>query len=234
VERSGEPNGDGLGYVMTLYYRSDDKFCQSSSSFYPGDNPFELISDSLYNPDFKGAPSVQGGVSFETGKHWFAGQSTSDRIYFGTSADDTNLVLTGPECREGAIPGDIFGQSVPKAIGCKGSVTWSQRASLCAAGSRPCTAAEWVDARGSQVPSHNYWTSDNLRYGGSASGCFASKTSGTLCPSGQPMQVCTSSGTDAEGNVCNWKNCGYGSSSLNQYFGGCAGNTAGTLCCLAN
>jgi hypothetical protein len=49
------------------------------------------------------------------------------------------------------------------------------------------------------------------------------------------MRVCTASGTDAEGNVCNWENCGYGSTSPNQYFGGCEGNTtAGTLCCLAN
>lgn len=232
VEWTGEPYGSGLGYVMTLYYRSGNKFYQSSSSIYAGDNPFELLSSSSHNPNFTGDPAVQGGVPYESGQHWFVGQSTSNRIYFGTSSEDVNLSLTGPDCADGA-PAQVFGDYTPEAVGCPGSVTWSQRASLCAPGSRPCTADEWVDARGSSQPAHNYWTNDNLRYGGSSVSCFASKTSGTLCPSGQPMRVCTSSGTDAEGNVCNWENCGYNATSPNQYFGGCSGNTtAGTLCCL--
>jgi len=43
--------------------------------------------------------------------------------------------------------------------------------------------------------------------------------------------VCPSSGKDAEGNHCNWTNCGLNANSPNEYFGGCVGNaTAGTLC----
>lgn len=236
VEWTGDPYGEGLGHVMTLYYRSGDKFYQSSSPVYPGDNLFERITDSIHNPAFTGALAVQGGVIFETGQHWFAGQDTSNRVYFGTSREDNYLFLTGPDCQEGVLPAELFGESVygPKVVGCAGKVTWSQRATLCGPGSRPCTAAEWVDARGSQVPTHDYWTNDNLRYGGTSSSCYASTTSGAACPTGQPMRVCTSNGTDQEGNACNWTSCGYGSASPNQYFGGCANNTtAGTLCCLS-
>jgi hypothetical protein len=44
------------------------------------------------------------------------------------------------------------------------------------------------------------------------------------------MRVCPASGSDTEGNHCNWTTCGYGSTQ-NGWFGGCMGNlTAGTLC----
>jgi hypothetical protein len=114
-------------------------------------------------------------------------------------------------------------------------VTWAQRDSLCAPGSIACSASQWHDfqTQWGGAPAHNYWTSDNLRYSGSGSNaCSVSPTVGTLCPSGQPMRVCTASGSDPEGNFCNWSNCGYGTVAPNEFFGGCAGNTtAGTLCC---
>jgi hypothetical protein len=48
------------------------------------------------------------------------------------------------------------------------------------------------------------------------------------------MRICVPGGNDPEGNHCNWSNCdnasGY-STTTNEYFGGCWGNTtAGALC----
>ena len=43
------------------------------------------------------------------------------------------------------------------------------------------------------------------------------------------MHICTASGTDPEGNHCNWTHCGWELNSPDQFFGGCGG-TAGTLC----
>jgi hypothetical protein len=141
------------------------------------------------------------------------------------STASTAEALTSPACAS-ATAGDVFSGGM---AGCGGSVTWANRASLCAAGYRPATAAEWQFSGG--VPTHDYWTNDNLEYGGTAGSCFVSYSQGSACPAGQPMRVCTSSGTDAEGNLCNWTNCGMESSAYNAYFGGCSGNTtAGTLC----
>jgi CubicO group peptidase (beta-lactamase class C family) len=55
--------------------------------------------------------------------------------------------------------------------------------------------------------------------------------SGNTCGSGQqPMRLCTANGSDAEGNSCNWRNCGIGAVGPNRYFGGCASTTAGAVC----
>jgi hypothetical protein len=121
-------------------------------------------------------------------------------------------------------------------IGCYGKETWGARNSLCAPGSRACTAAEFKAARGGRVPTHDYWTDDNLRFSGAASACSVSTTTGSQCTSGQPMRVCTPNGADPEGNACAWTNCGLGTNTPNEYFGGCSGAsnaTAGTLCCLS-
>jgi hypothetical protein len=92
------------------------------------------------------------------------------------------------------------------------------------------SAQEWVARNGGAAPTHNYWTDDDLHYNGSPTSCFVD-FNGSACPSGQPMRVCTASRNDAEGNVCNWGNCGINAASPNEYFGGCAGNTtAGALC----
>jgi parallel beta-helix repeat protein len=126
--------------------------------------------------------------------------------------------------------------------GCAGAVTFDRRGSLCAAGTHVCTANEFVATGG--VPTHHYWTDDALNYSfgtgpcGTAScstnNCFASPgtTYTTVCSATTPMRVCSSTTPDAEGNTCNWINCGFNSISPNQHFGGCNGNTtAGALCC---
>ena len=81
------------------------------------------------------------------------------------------------------------------------------------------------------MPDLHYWTDDDLRYNGSGAACFVSPTIGTPCGS-TPMRVCTPTIDDALGNQCNWINCGWETTTPNEYFGGCGGNlTAGTLCC---
>jgi hypothetical protein len=132
----------------------------------------------------------------------------------GTCADGTT---------EQVFPGGM--------VGCAGSATWANRGTLCAPGSHAASATQWRALFGGVAPAHNYWTDDDLRYAGSALSCSADYDTGSACPAGQPMHVCTASGNDAEGNHCNWANCGSGTTSPNAYFGGCVGNTtAGTLC----
>lgn len=82
----------GLENVITLYYRSGDKFHQTSGFPYPEEHPLELVTSSGNNPDFTGTPSVQGGVPYEVGQHWFVGQDTSNTIWFGSSQNDGNLI----------------------------------------------------------------------------------------------------------------------------------------------
>ena len=48
------------------------------------------------------------------------------------------------------------------------------------------------------------------------------------------MRVCTASGTDIEGNQCNWTHCGLDSTTPDQFFGGCAGNTTAGAVCVPN
>jgi hypothetical protein len=84
---------------------------------------------------------------------------------------------------------------------------------------------------GAQVPGLHYWTDDDLFFNGVPTACFVSQTIGTSCGS-TPMRVCTPTIDDALGNNCNWIDCGWETTTPNEYFGGCGGNlTAGTLCC---
>jgi hypothetical protein len=116
-------------------------------------------------------------------------------------------------------------------VGCAGAVTFANRNTLCAPGSRTASAAEWTARRGGIAPTHNYWTRDDLKYSGAGpSACAVSPTTGNSCGT-TPMRVCTALGTDAEGNQCNWQHCGLETNTPDQFFGGCAGNTnAGALC----
>jgi hypothetical protein len=219
----------------TLYYRNGTTLYQVTA---PGNvygfdqstiSPITLLGGT---PSITGNPMAIGGVPYEAGKHWFLARGGNE-IYFAESFNDgQHIIPDRAACSDLATPEDIFADG--RVVGCAGSVTWANRGSLCAAGSSPCSASTWhnVQQNWGGVPTHNYWTSDNLKYSGSGTNaCFASTTVGTLCPTGQPMRVCKG-GTDPEGNVCNWFNCGYGSNSPNEFFGGCAGNnTAGTLCC---
>lgn len=189
-----------------------------------------------------GAPRVAYGAGFEGGiRTAIARKDVSNLVWVEDLHRDPFYPFTesmpgsGAACLEN-MPGSIgfgpesFGNN---AVGCPGAVTWDARA--CGSGSRPCTASEWIAARGTAVPTHDYWTNDNLRYNGSGTNaCFVSTTVGNLCPTNQPMRVCKSGGADPEGNVCNWTDCGYGANTPDRYFGGCSGNaTAGLLCCLS-
>jgi len=116
-------------------------------------------------------------------------------------------------------------------VGCAGTVTFNKRVTLCGSGFRVCEADEWVDRRGDKKPTYNYWTNDELRYGGASYSCYASTNSGHSCYPGEPMRVCAGH-QDPRGNICNWINCGFQKHQPNQYFGGCMKNpTAGSLCC---
>ncbi|TQF15277.1 hypothetical protein FJV41_14470 [Myxococcus llanfairpwllgwyngyllgogerychwyrndrobwllllantysiliogogogochensis] len=155
--------------------------------------------------------------------------NTPNRFFGGCAGNTTAGTLCVPRgCADGSVE-QTFSNGM---VGCAGSTNWAGRAALCAPGYRVATAAEWVGLHGTSVPTHHYWTNDDLKYTGSAAACYVSATVGSACPAGQPMRVCRSTGTDAEGNTCNWVNCGFGAlPPPNQYFGGCAGNpTAGALC----
>ncbi len=76
-------------------------------------------------------------------------------------------------------------------MGCAGSVTFANRATLCPSGSYVCEAQDWMNYRSGDSSTYNYWTNDNLRYNGSSSACFVSETVGTVCA--HPMRVCTPS-----------------------------------------
>jgi hypothetical protein len=124
-------------------------------------------------------------------------------------------------------------------IGCKGTVAFGNRATLCGSGLVVCTAQLWVSRHGSAAPSYNYWVNDGpMYYGGDGNNggpCSASGSynGGGKCGSySEPMRVCVADHSDPLGNVCNWANCGWGTNTPNEYFGGCNGNnTAGALCC---
>lgn len=134
-----------------------------------------------------------------------------------------------PLCTGGGVLADRFGLTM---VGCKGKIAFGSRATYCPASSHVCSAAEYVARRAGVKPTHSYWTNDELRYKGSITSCSAVVTGGISCSSSStPMRVCAGE-SDPLGNDCNWVNCGFGSTSPNEYFGGCDGNTsAGVLCC---
>jgi hypothetical protein len=130
-------------------------------------------------------------------------------------------------CKDGSDD-QVFAKGM---VGCSGKVRWTERRSLCAAKYRVCRATEWVDRRAGKKPTYNYWTDDELHYGGGETSCYASVSKGKPCYTNEPMRVCAGH-HDPLGNLCNWINCGHDSSKPNQYFGGCMKNpTAGSLCC---
>ncbi len=164
--------------------------------------------------------------------------STTNQHFGGCGGDNTAGALCCAEtlgCASGP-PDDVFG---PRIVGCGGSVSFAQRASLCGPGYSVCTANQWATQPGILRPSNDYWTNDDLKEtvlpGGS---CEASTVSGGECDKIvyqgvlglAPMRVCSATGTDNYGNQCAQTGCGL-DSTANQYFGGCSTPTAGTLCC---
>ncbi len=105
---------------------------------------------------------------------------------------------------------------------------------MASAGSLPRRLSAWTEAyaNGHVAPTHAYWTDDNLGYAGSGSGSCSAAVGLNSCGNDQPMRVCQpSSGTDSDGNRCNWTSCSDGSGGASMYYGGCVGNmTAGVLC----
>jgi hypothetical protein len=140
----------------------------------------------------------------------------------------SSLIVCSTGCAGNKTPDDVF---APGMVGCGGAVAWAQRASLCAPGYSPCTAAEWDTFRAGASASADYWTDDNLQYLGTGTGnCEAVLSGGNSCGT-SPMRVCKPGGNDSYGNHCNWTACGY-NVYTNESLGGCLGNTtAGTLCC---
>lgn len=137
-------------------------------------------------------------------------------------------------CRvaEGCADGSVEQVFDGNLVGCAGAVAVVDRASLCGPGYQPATAAQWVAHHRALPPAHDYWTDEPLRYNGTgSSACFVSNTIGTACEPAAPMRVCTSTGMDAEGNHCDWTNCGLDTATPDQFFGGCHTDlSAGTLC----
>lgn len=135
-----------------------------------------------------------------------------------------------PVCATNVTPGDFFGG---KMVGCRGTVAFGDRATLCPPGVPVCKATDYVTKAAGKKPTFNYWTNDALEYRGSDQYCAVSTNTQYYyrCnPQSSPMRVCAGY-KDALGNTCNWIGCGYETGN-NQYFGGCNGNrTAGALCC---
>jgi hypothetical protein len=135
----------------------------------------------------------------------------------------------GFRCASAQRPPDVFSNGM---MGCPGSVVWTQRASLCGPGCSVCTVQQWVANRNGVVPTHNYWTNDNLKSSGWGDGiCNVSSLYGTD-DSPSPMHVCAEH-RDLEDNGCDWLGCGAVDipPQPSEYLGGCSDKFAGTLCC---
>jgi hypothetical protein len=236
---------DDQSSALSVYFRSGDELLQTSvpDPGLIGLYPFYAISG-VDSPVYLSAPRVVFGAGFESGFRTAIVRGHTSGV---PEAQQSSSILWvedlihqpfypfaaigpgGAVCYDGLNFSQTFANGIN---GCGGSVTWESRGSLCAHGSRPCSAAEWIAGHGSTAPTYNYWTNDNLRYSGGPTSCSVSTTTGNFCSANQPMRLCTSSGSDALGNSCNWFNCGHGTATPNHYFGGCEGNlTAGTLCC---
>jgi hypothetical protein len=152
--------------------------------------------------------------------------NTPDQFFGGCVGNTTagTLCIVGG-CADGSVEQTFAGGMV----GCAAAATYANRDTLCGPGYRVATAAEWAALHNGVAPTHNYWTSDALKYSGiGSSSCFVSTTVGNDCGP-TPMRVC--SGADPEGNLCNWTHCGLEANAPDQFFGGCVGNvSAGALC----
>ena len=88
-------------------------------------------------------------------------------------------------------------------VGCKGVVKFDKRSTLCAGSHKVCSAEQWVQNRGWEKPTNNYWTNDNLRFYSQWGGCAAHPSQGSKCePKDGPLRVCASK-KDSLGNTCN-------------------------------
>jgi hypothetical protein len=214
----------------------DDASAQPDSPTWPGESLDGTIPSDPRDPRdaSNDAGRSDAGSDGGPGAQDSGGSDASDG-----SVLDTGLPPPPPlPCRDANRNGtNARDQFAGEMYGCGGSVTFPDRANLCGAHCRVCTATDWVRNRGGRAPTHSYWTNDVLNYSGASQDCAVMLTGGFTCPANEPMRVCIDGATngasvDPSGNRCNWFNCGYDTNAPNQYFGGCAGNaTAGTLCC---
>ncbi len=148
--------------------------------------------------------------------------------YDDTVDSDSDGVADGCDFCVGDLGSEYFAADM---TGCPGTVAWADRATLCTTGFTVCTGQQWVDRRAGSGPSYNYWVDEFLGYSGTDGACSVAFPGESTCEGGTPMRVCGAT-TDLLGNVCNWTQCGWNGSTVNEYFGGCDENfTAGTLCC---
>ncbi len=175
-------------------------------------------TDSTIVTNDSGSPQVDSGVDAAQKKY---------------CASDLVIVDAGPDA-------DAIAPAAPqsfdsKMAGCPGVVAYADRATLCAASCAPCSAQDWVIHHGNVAPAYDYWTDDNLGYGGnfeSGEACTASPYPadaaapgpgpcyGLLSDGGSfpdPMRVCIDNNAnpyaglsqDGLGNECNWNKCAY-------------------------
>lgn len=192
----------------------------------PANDPMRVCASTVVDPE---------------GNHcnWFncsldSGTTTPNDYMGGCAGNHTAGTLCVPDsgCADGTAE-----QTFPRGmVGCAGSVTLANAPSLCAAGYLLGYDSDWLRYRNGAVPTHDYWTaSPPGHYSGSATACVATtNATDPSCPLDSPMRICVPNGDDPEGNHCNWANCDNASSystTTNEYFGGCWGNTtAGALC----
>jgi hypothetical protein len=192
----------------------------------PANQPMRVCASAVLDPE--GNRCNWFNCSFDSGG------TTPNEYFGGCSGNATAGTLCVPDsgCADGTSE-----QTFPRGmVGCAGKVTWANAATLCAAGYILGYDSDWLRYRNGAVPTHNYWTATPPgHYSGTASACIATTAvTAPSCPADSPMRICTPGGTDLEGNHCNWRNCDNASSystTTNEYFGGCVGNTtAGALC----
>lgn len=164
-------------------------------------------------------------------------------------------------CSASGATAEIFKDSSGNTVmvGCKGSVDFVLRNTLCAAGWTACSPRQVVSRLDGVSPGYHYWTSQNLGpFGTGSNACAAASRASSAVPSvdtvtcaSHPMRVCTTNGIDngsavidRAGNACGmWTGCNLvdidASVSSAKVFGGCAyvgsspnlGSVASTLCC---
>ncbi|MFO0570973.1 MAG: hypothetical protein U0263_35390, partial [Polyangiaceae bacterium] len=139
-------------------------------------------------------------------------------------------------CNKGCKDGTPENGFTGGMSGCGGTVTFANRATLCAAGYEPCTSGEWNLRHGEAAPDYHYWTDNLLQYDNGPNNACEVNTHPLANPcSTAPAHVCksvkTGPSTDPLSNVCTNSGCGYGNTTDNDYMGGCNNTTAGTLCC---
>jgi hypothetical protein len=211
---------DGPRYYTGSFF-SCTATSDSSASACPATTPMRVC--------VPGGNDAEGNACNWTGCGAAWAPSPSNQYFGGCVGNTTAGALCVPykSCADGTVEQN-FGMHL---VACAGAVTFDQRETLCAPHTIAAPADWYASMHGSLVPSHDYWTGDVLRYSGSGpSNCSVSKTTGFACPANQPMHICTPSGTDPEGNTCNWTHCGFNTTSPDQFFGGCGGVTAGVIC----